>query len=374
LGRQDFSIGHTHGLAGLGNAGRRKALLLVCGLLIVALFLAAFFHGPGGKAQAQTALSAAEVSFLTVRNRTGSDDPARYFGDLRGTLSAGTCRIRSLEFGALVPLAHSAPAYVQEEFLRIDTVQEVPRMDIINRFSEGPQARSRAIYVHGYNIGFEKGCRRAALLQKNARLEDRMLWFSWPSDGAVTNYMRDEADLYWSVPDLADTILDLAERVGEPLDVMGHSLGARGVVLALSEVANRQPDIRLGEVVLLAPDMDFEIFERFLPRIRPISASLTVYVTDGDRPLALSEQLHGYPRLGQAANDVSVLAGVEVIDLSALDVEDLTGHLYHIFSPEVGDDLDRLLNKGMRAAERPGLSQTGANRWRMDGRPRAGSE
>ena len=93
--------------------------------------------------------------------------------------------------------------------------------------------------------------------------------------------------------------------------------GRRRVVLALAEVANRHPETRLGHVVLLAPDMDFGIFERILPRIRPIVASMTVYATTGDRPLALSAQLHGDPRLGEAGNDVSVLSGVEVIDLSA---------------------------------------------------------
>ena len=44
---------------------------------------------------------------------------------------------------------------------------------------------------------------------------------------------------------------------------------------------------RQGHVVLLAPDMDFGIFERVLPRIRPIVSSITVYVSDEDRPLAV---------------------------------------------------------------------------------------
>jgi esterase/lipase superfamily enzyme len=321
------------------------------------------------EAERQTRLASPEVVFLTVRNRTLSNDPENYFGDHRGRLSTGICRVRLLDFGALFPLAEAAPAYVREEFLRLDSVQEMPRTQVHDRVSGAGQDGGPVIFVHGYNEGFEKGCRRAALLQENAGLAGGMLWFSWPSDGAMTNYTRDESDLYWSVPDLADTILDLADQPGKALDVVGHSLGARGVVLALYEVASRRPDTRLGDIVLLAPDMDFDIFTRFLPRIRPIAGSLTVYVTSGDRPLALSEQLHGYPRLGQAGNDVSSLDGVEVIDLSALKVQDLTGHLYHIFSAEVGNDLDRLLNGGARAAERPGLRPAGPNRWLLNPEP-----
>ena len=88
--------------------------------------------------------------------------------------------------------------------------------------------------------------------------------------------------------------------------------------------------------------------------------------TLGDLPLALSQQVHGYPRLGQASNDFSKLAGVEVIDLSELSIGDPTGHLYHIYSPEFGADLDRLLNEDARAGDREGLRQVGPNRWLME--------
>jgi hypothetical protein len=62
---------------------------------------------------------------------------------------------------------------------------------------------------------------------------------------------------------------------------------------------------------------------------------------------------------------VSGLAGVEVIDLSDVPGEDLTGHLYHIYSRAVGEDLRRLLNGGERAGERLGLVAQGGNLWRL---------
>ena len=100
------------------------------------------------------------------------------------------------------------------------------------------------------------------------------------------------------MPDIADAIIEMDRRFGSGVvDIVGHSLCARGVVLALYEVANRNPDIRLDEIVLLAPDMDFAIFQRIPPRIAPIVENITVYVTTGDRPLALSAQLHGYAQL-----------------------------------------------------------------------------
>jgi len=115
----------------------------------------------------------------------------------------------------------------------------------------------------------------------------------------------------------------------------------------------------------LAPDMDFGIFQRILPRISSIAETITVYVADDDRPLALSASLHGYPRLGQAGNDVATLEGVEVVDVSDLPAATPSGHIYHVYSESVGDDLDQLLNDGRRAAQRRNLIQDGVNLWRL---------
>ncbi|MBT8100464.1 MAG: alpha/beta hydrolase, partial [Gammaproteobacteria bacterium] len=292
--------------------------------------------------------------------------PGEIYGDERSGPKAGWCRIRHVDLSLFSPVAESAPLFIQEEFLRVDQVSEMEGSALLNDLREDVNKGAPLIYVHGYYISFEKGCRRAVLFQENADLAGRLLWFSWPSDGALTNYTHDEADLYWSVPDLAKAIVEMESRFGDGVvNVVGHSLGARGVVLALKEVSYRHPDVRLGEIVLLAPDIDFAIFQRMLPDISPIAENITIYVTSGDRPLALSAQLHGYPRLGEAGNDVSTIADVEVIDLSDLPVESPTGHLYHIYSKQVGDDLSQLLNDGKHAAERRNLLRTGSNTWSM---------
>ena len=315
---------------------------------------------------AQTEIQTLEFPYFTLRNRTGSPDPGEAYGDERSDLKAGHCRVRELDLGVFSPLAEAAPAFMREELLRVQKVQEMDPAAVLDGLEATAGPRGPALYVHGYYISFDKGCRRAALLQQNADLEGRFLWFSWPSDGSAAYYTHDEADLYWSVPDLADTILELDRRFGSgTVDVIGHSLGARGVVLALYEVANRRPDIRLGQVALLAPDMDFEIFVRMLPRIEPIAESLTVYAASGDLPLALSKQVHGYARLGESGNDVSKIPGVEVIDLSDLPNQGPTGHLYHIYSPAVGADLRQLLDARKGASERSGLEAKGGNLWRI---------
>jgi len=59
------------------------------------------------------------------------------------------------------------------------------------------------------------------------------------------------------------------------------------------------------------------------------------------------------------------LSGVEIIDLSDLPSEGPTGHIYHIYSRAVGNDLRRLLNHGERAAARRDLVAQSENLWRL---------
>jgi esterase/lipase superfamily enzyme len=317
-------------------------------------------------ALAQEAEAVRGVPYLTLRNRTGDTDPARFYGHERGDLDAGHCDIAERRLDILSSVAEAAPFHVPDEILRVDAVRPMPVDEVLTGLAAEADGTDPVLYTHGFYIDFEKGCRRATVLQESANLDGRFLWFSWPSDGGLFNYTHDEADLYWSVLDLAETIVDLEDRFGSGrVNLAGHSLGARGIVLAVHDVAAQRPDVALGDIVLLAPDMDFDVFTRLLPRIRPLVRSITVYVAKADRPLALSAQVHGYPRLGQTGNDVSRLDGVEVIDLSDLQVRSPTGHLYHVYNDEVGDDLDQLLNQGLRAAERRNLVQVSPNLWRL---------
>ncbi len=306
------------------------------------------------------------IPYLTTRDKTGAAAPGAFYGEARGDPRAGWCGIDQLRLELLAPVAEAAPFHVPEEILRLGEIREMPRDALFDELRASTAGAPPLLYTHGFYVDFEKGCRRATIFKENAGLDGRFLWFSWPSDGALLNYSRDEADLYWSVPDLAEAIVEMTEAFApRRIDIAAHSLGARGVVLALSDLASRRPDLRVGEIALLAPDMDFGIFVRTLPRIRPMARGITIYTADADRPLALSAQLHGYPRLGQSGNDVAQLGDVDVIDISELPVRSPTGHLYHIYNAEVGEDLRQLIVEGLSPPERRRLAPTGPNSWSL---------
>lgn len=301
------------------------------------------------------------VAYVTIRDRVEHSDGGTIYGDERSDRKAGRCFVDETRFEILSSAAEIAPFRIPEEILSLRAAREEPLEVILNSFEVAP-----LLYVHGYFIDFDKGCRRASILQKTAELEKRFLWFSWPAEDALFDYARDEVNLNWSVPDIAQMMMELHDRFqDQDVQVAGHSLGARGVVMALNEVALTRPDIRFENVILLAPDIDFGLFEKLLPRLRNVAHHITVYISDADRALAVSERLHGYPRLGQTGNDVTNLTGVEIIDTSDLPTMSTNGHLYHIYNAEVGIDLNQLIQGSVSAAQRRNLVQAGENLWRL---------
>ncbi len=208
------------------------------------------------------------------------------------------------------------------------------------------------------------------MFQQSLGLEDRLLLFSWPADGNVLKYTWDESYLHWSIAHIAEFINKLISVKGKgKVDVVAHSLGARGAILALARLACQELDTPLvNELVLIAPDIDTEIFKQELEGIRNGVNRITVYVSENDKALKLSNEVHGYPRLGQAGKNLMVPPGVDTIDISLMNSKRLSGHLYHLFSTQVIEDLKLLLHSGEPPENRPRLqirNMDGLRYWQM---------
>ena len=221
----------------------------------------------------------------------------------------------------------------------------------------GTSSGSVVLFVHGYNYGFERNCRMAAELQRSLQDAATVVAFSWPSNALPTDYVPDLADMEWSAPLLARFIGELGDRLGAAkVRLVAHSMGSRGAVLALQQLyseSGRRPAI--DQLVLLAPDFDSQTFVDLLPRLTPLAGAITLYASGNDTPLKLSRQLSGYPRLGEAGPYLTVVDGMETIDVSSLGRYQITGHEYFYFHPVVATDLVALLSIGTGATERTGL-------------------
>ena len=190
----------------------------------------------------------------------------------------------------------------------------------------------------------------------------------------MLKYTWDEADLLWSVPHIANFLEQTVSTAGGAgrVDVVAHSLGARGIVQALIRLSYRNSDKPIiNELVLIAPDVDTDIFRQDLKQLKNVVRRITVYVSENDKALKLSQEVHGYPRLGQAGEALTIFEEVETIDISGINLRRFSGHIYHLFNPEVIDDLTELLTTGKSAAHRSRLKATrkgGLDDWLLEPR------
>ncbi len=346
-------------------------------LLVIIILMQACDSSENGKTPAADSKSAyshaadgelRKLAFITLRNRTGSEDPQDYFGDERNSVHTGFCNLRHTPNKMLKPFVEKVPFYVPENKIKLDSIRDINDWELWRELQLSSSDNLPMLYVHGFNIGFDKGCRRASLFQENLRLAGRLLLFSWPSDGAILNYTRDEADLYWSVAGIEKTLTEMIKHFGAGgFDIVAHSLGTRGVFLALVQLSHVKRISRplLNELVLIAPDIDADTFRQYLPAIRPLARNITIYVSENDSALTLSQEVHGYPRLGKTGPHLQSVDGVDIIDITETGMRSPSGHLYQLYNRHVINDLDQLLNQGKSVAQRANLKQLRKNYWQL---------
>ena len=347
---------------------------------IAAVLITVLVHaGVAGARQQEGESSQVRVHFVSNRDLTHPGSGQVELGGGRGMPRWGRCEVAFKPIPMVSDLAPKIPFYVQtetnEQRLELDASPDDFWRSLVKAV-EATSSRSLVLFVHGYSYDIERSCHRAAEIQRALDGQAMVLLFSWPSNGKATDYMPDVADLEWSVPTLARLLEQLSERFeAGRIHVLSHSLGARGVALALDHLRAEKVSAPLfGHWVLLAPDLDSQTFVEALPRLQPAAEDITLYASSNDTPLKVSRQLHGSPRLGEAGEYLTVVEGMETIDVSSAGRYQILGHEYFFFHPSVADDLLCLLREGHGAAERPGLrslTDNGLTYWEVigDSRP-----
>ena len=303
------------------------------------------------------------VTYLTLRNETGKRKPKDYYGSRRSDAKSGICHHERSTRSKLKKWSDKSPIKFSTDKNTVSRLSTMSSSDF-DAFLDQAAKRGRIVmYIHGYNVEFTKACRRAAALQNALELEGSLFLFSWPADGKQVSYTRDEADLEWTVDFLQQFLAKLANKYpGASIQLVGHSLGTRGLVkaLAFGEFGPKDKPL-FDHLVLLAPDIDTDVFQQLLPRVRPRVRNITVYASDGDNALKLSREVHGYPRLGEAGAYLTLADGVDTVDVSRVEAGSSSGHGYHTKSPEVLRDLEQLLKRNLLPGKRDGLKQKEVN-------------
>jgi len=215
--------------------------------------------------------------------------------------------------------------------------------------------RLALVYVHGYNNDFEEAALRTAQLHYDLGFPGVSCFFSWPSDGTVFGYKSDEEDIQVAMPHIRDFIASLEGRPDiDEVFVLAHSMGNRGVVNALVELVQNGGGKKVRELILAAPDINADVFnEQIAPVLAKHLVRTTVYASNRDRALWLSQNIGGYPRAGEVGADgfpaVRPLKNLDVCDSTIVDA-DFWGHSAYGASPTVLSDLWELMMNS-KAAE-----------------------
>jgi esterase/lipase superfamily enzyme len=299
----------------------------------------------------------ASVFFATNRRRKKEEKPAVRFGGKRGERAFGTCEVEFKPIPMMDEVAEKVPFYVpaesSEQRIEVETEPEI----FWGRLATAVETSGTGdvvVFVHGYSYDFERACDRAAEAQRVLGAEATVLMFTWPSNGRPTDYASDQKDMEWAVPFLQTVLQELSGRLGaENVQVLAHSLGSRGIVEAvvgLGAEGTREP--LLGQLVLLAPDLDSGRFLEILPDLGLLIGDITLYASSNDTPLKFSRKVNGSPRLGQAGEFLTVAEGMETVDVTPAGRYQYLGHEYFYFHPLVVADLLELLTTRSGAADR----------------------
>lgn len=235
------------------------------------------------------------------------------------------------------------------------------------------------LYVHGYNESFYTSSRDTAQIARLAEFTGPVIQYSWPSQNALLKYPVDETNMYWDERNFRRFLMQLAKLEStKEIILVSHSLGARLVLPSVEyvdrNVSNRDSSV-ISNIILVSPDVDTQDFEREIAeeilserRVRN-DRRITVYASMNDRALSLSDNIHGYPRLGRPRCFDPFKAAelkarnlpercyaahpkyAEVLDKTALTIVDTTaisrgrtGHSNYLLSAPVCRDFAAVVN------------------------------
>ncbi|WP_442894948.1 alpha/beta hydrolase [Bartonella sp. CB178] len=180
------------------------------------------------------------------------------------------------------------------------------------------------LFIHGYNNNFADGTFRAAQFTYDYSLDVVTVHYSWPSAGSVPLYIYDRDSANFARDGLIELLVLISETNAEQISVIAHSMGNFVTMEAFRTLALQgryKPIRRITSLLMAAPDIDVDVFERQLNDIKKLPKPTAILVSRADKALAVSGRLTGgHPRVGDGS-DIDMLRknGIAVFDLSNVD-------------------------------------------------------
>lgn len=197
------------------------------------------------------------------------------------------------------------------------------------------------VFTHGFNTNFSEGLYRNAQMRHDFGTPGLAVHYSWPSAGSVQSYAFDRESAIFAREGLQATLEALARSNARNIVVSAHSMGAMVLMEALRSMAlagSPQFFSKLEAVVLMAPDLDIDVFRGQAAPLAARGVPIYVFYSSRDRALRVSSILRGSSQRLGSINDAALVADLPVtlIDTSTHnDGEDALGHFAVATSPSM---------------------------------------
>jgi esterase/lipase superfamily enzyme len=233
------------------------------------------------------------------------------------------------------------------------------------------EKRKALVFIHGYNVSFNEAALRAAQIGFDLSIGGAMAFFSWPSQGTLAGYLKDEATIQVSEDAIAQFLIDFVERsAAESVHIIAHSMGNRAVLEAVNKIALKVRNISrkpFAQIILAAADVDSDRFRQRYEAYSDVAIRTTLYISSRDVAVGTSRWLHGFSRAGLMP-PVLVLPGVDTINVTNVDLTRL-GHSYVAAAREVLRDMHELIEHSaspdLRFATRAMTTDRGEQFWEI---------
>ncbi len=271
-----------------------------------------------------------QVWYATHRAPTGDLTPATFYGGQRAELSFGVAEVSvpNNRNPGTIPRPSIWTLEFRpdpEKHMILNSVTPVTDRDAFFQRVSSVVARSQQkevfVFIHGYNTSFEGAAIRTAQLAVDMNLDGAPILYSWPSRASLLGYQADTRTVADQalLNEVADFLTDVANRTGATrVHLVAHSMGNRVLERALDVIAARTPNQppMFNEVVFAAADVGVDEFEATWPRILHTGRRFTLYASQRDRALQISQQVNRMQRVGDARN-IIVRDGLQTVDTTA---------------------------------------------------------
>jgi esterase/lipase superfamily enzyme len=227
--------------------------------------------------------------------------------------------------------------------------------ELHSRLMDGP-SRNVLVFVHGFNNRFDDAVFRFAQIVHDSGANDVPVLFTWPSAGELLAYGYDRDSSTYS-RDALERTLDylVADRSVGEISILAHSMGNWVTLEALRQMAirNRAISPKIKNVMLADADVDIDVFRTQLNAMGQKRPSLTVFIADDDKALAVSKVLWGSKaRLGDfnpnnAAYDKYMKQNrIDVVNMTDIRTKGWIDHGIYADSPRIIQQIGQQLATG----------------------------